>query len=168
MAIGMLGSAISTTSQVAAADAHMKAATAEATSIQQATTYDVTQQQRQNRLLQGTANAQTAASGVALTSGTPLFQELDRAKQSEIQALNIQRTGQVAIMGKQYEARMARRQIPGIIAGGVGQGASVLTSFLGRPGASGGGGGGFGTANSTASSSSNNWYGGGGFGAATS
>jgi hypothetical protein len=63
---------------------------------------------------------QTAANGLALTSGSSLVMELDRARQNQIQALDIRRIGEVAAMGKQYEARMARRAVPGIIAGGVG------------------------------------------------
>ena len=113
-----------------ARDANAKGLAAEAVSAEQNAAYQEGNFRRQATLVQGEANAQAAASGVSLTSGTTLFHELDRAKQAEIEALNIRRTGQVQAQGLRFASKMERRKIPFDIIGGVtGSGASAVGGY---------------------------------------
>ena len=130
--LGILGSVASTIGRVQAIDAQSKALSTEATSLEEQAAYNERQSRRAALLVRGKANAEAAASGISISSGSPLFMELDRAKQSELEALNIRRSGEVAAAGKRYESRMARRMIPWTIAGGIGQAGSALTSLIGR------------------------------------
>jgi hypothetical protein len=75
-----------------------------------------------------------------VTSGSPLFMELDSVKQAELDALNIRHQGELGVASKQFQARMAKAQIPGIIIGGLSKaggafagstyGQSVLSSWM--------------------------------------
>jgi hypothetical protein len=121
IAIGanVAGGALGTLSQAQALDMQAKAANIEADSVIKQAAFEEAQQRRKNALLQGSANAIGAASGVSISSGSPLFMELDRIKQGEIEALNIRRTGEVAAQGLRYQGRLARRAIPGSILQGL-------------------------------------------------
>jgi hypothetical protein len=162
--LGILGTVAQTAGDVMASDVQAKSLDAEARSVQAQAQFDETQTRRRNALMLGDANKQTAASGVSMSSGSPLLHELDRIKQSEIEALNIRRQGQNAVASLNFQRRLVRRQIPFQIAGGVAQSGSILSRFAGRGGFSGGSGSG--AAKSNESSSLNNWYGGGGYGTA--
>lgn len=81
----------------------------------------------------GQANAQVAASGVDITSGSPLLLELDRVKQSELEALNTRRSGQLGATSKRFQAGQYKQSIPYLIAGGAAQGGtSILNSYVRR------------------------------------
>lgn len=130
LVLGLAGSAVSAYSGVQAAKAQAQAAEMEARSVENKSKFLETQQRRENKLIQGEANAITAASGVQLGSGSPLFMELDRIKQGELEALSIRQGGQVAAMGSRFGGEMAKRRIPSIIGDSVGQGGSILSTFI--------------------------------------
>ena len=129
--LGILGTVGSTAGQVMASDVQAKALNAEGRSVAVQAAFDETQQRRKNALMLGEANATGAGAGVDISSGSPLLHELDRIKQSEIEALNIRRSGQNVVASKQFEARMVRRQIPFQIMGGVAQSGSILSTYAG-------------------------------------
>jgi len=142
MGLGVLGAVGGASAKAMAADVDAKQLDARARSIEQQAAFDETQQRRQNKLFLGEQNATAAASGVAITSGSPLLHELDRVKQTEIQAQNIRISGQNAAAATRFQSRIVRREIPWDILGGVaGAGKSILSSYAGE---GGGGGSGFG------------------------
>ncbi len=106
---------------------------AKARSIDQQTDFDVMRQRRESNLFLGEQNVNAAASGVTITSGSPLLKELDHVKQTEIQAQNIRAAGQNTAAATWFQSRMVRRQIPLDIVGGVaGAGESVLSTYAGK------------------------------------
>lgn len=126
----VLGSVGSTIVNVQASDVNAKQLDAKARSIDQQTDFDVMQQRRDNTLFLGEQNANAVASGVAITSGSPLLKELDRVKQTEMQAQNIRASGQNAAAATRFQSKMTRRQIPFQIFGGAAQaGSSILSSY---------------------------------------
>ena len=137
--MAVAGSIFGTVAKVQEADLTAKSLQSEARSIEEQATFDARQQQRRNRLVQGEANAQAAASGVSLSSGSPLLLELDRVKQGEIERQSIIRAGSIAAEGRRYGARLARRSIPMTILGGILSAGSAAAGGL-----KGGGGKGFG------------------------
>jgi len=139
MGLGILGSIGSTIANVQASDVQAKALDAEARSVKAQTEFEEEQQRRKNRLLLGQANAQAAASGIDISSGSPLLLELDRVKQTEIEALNIRRSGENKVAALNFQRRLVRRQIPFQILGGLAQGGSILSSYVGRGGFQGAG-----------------------------
>jgi hypothetical protein len=127
----VLGSIGSTIANVQASDVNAKSLDRQAESQEQQAAFDEMQQRRQNKFLLGDAIAQGAASGVAITSGSPLLHELDRVKQTEMQALNIRYSGQNAANSSRFQSRMTRRQIPFQLIGGAAQaGSSILSSYV--------------------------------------
>lgn len=140
----LVGTAAGTAAKVQEADLTAKGLQSEARSIEAQAAFDETQQRRKNRLMLGEANAQAAASGIDISSGSPLLLELDRVKQAEIEALSIRRAGGIAAESRRYGARLARRSIPYTILGGILQGGSGLAKGL--PVGGGGSSGGSGTA----------------------
>ena len=125
MGMQVAGVAGGTVAKVQEADLTAKGLQAEARSIDERTKFDETQQRRRNRLLLGEANAQAAASGLGISSGSPLLLELDRVKQAEIEALSIRQAGNMKADSLRYGARLARRSIPYTILGGMLQGGSA-------------------------------------------
>lgn len=123
------GTALGTISKVTAADVNAKALQAQARSIDAQTDFDVRQFRRNASLQAGSNNATAAASGIDITRGSALFDQLDFAKQSEIQAQSIKRAGTIESNNKRFDARMTRKQIPFDIAGGILQGGSILTQL---------------------------------------
>lgn len=73
----LAGSAMGTVSNVMASDVQAKSLDAQARSIEQDTQAQVNQQQRKVRLQAGSNNATMAASGLDITRGSPLFDQLD-------------------------------------------------------------------------------------------
>jgi hypothetical protein len=125
------GVGLDTYSNVMASDVQAKSEQAQARSIEQDTAFQIQQQQRDTKIQAGTNNATMAASGLDITRGSPLFQQLDLAKQSEIEKQSIQRSGTIAANNLRFDARMTRRQIPFQIARGAMQSASILTKIVG-------------------------------------
>jgi hypothetical protein len=152
-ALGTIGE---TVSAVQTSDLTAKSLDAQARSIDEQTTFDVTQQRRVNRLRLDDAVARGAASGVAITSGSPLLHELDRVKQAAIQEQSIQRAGTIQASQTRWQSRMTRRQIPFQILSGVtklgGQGAMAYVR-------GGGGGSGFGNTSAYSNAVANQAHG---------
>lgn len=133
------GMGLGVVSDVQQADIEAKSLQSEARSVEEQAAFDERQSRRQSRLLQGHANAQAAASGIDISSGSPLLLELDRAKQSEIEALSIRRAGKMGADARRYGARLARRSIPyTVAAAGTKAGGSLLSGFMGGGSAGGG------------------------------
>lgn len=132
LALGLGGTAMSTYANVQASKAEADAAELEARSVEQKAQFLETQQRRRNLLLQGEANATAAASGVAPTSKSLIFLELDRIKQGELEAQSIKQGGMLAAQSARFQGQLAKKRIPGQIAQGFGQGGSILTQFIGR------------------------------------
>lgn len=114
--IGIIGE---TSAGVISQDVNAKALDSQGRSIIDQAAFDERQQRRASSLSMGQAIAQGAGSGVAITSGSPLLQELDRVKQNEIEALSIRRQGQIGQMVTHFQSRMTRKQIPFTILGGT-------------------------------------------------
>ena len=74
-------------------------------------------------MARGRATAEAA--GVDVSSGTPLLLQLNNARQAEMEALNIRRTG--AIRAAQY--KMTTDYL-GPLATGAARGGSILTQWL--------------------------------------
>jgi hypothetical protein len=135
----LAGVGLNTYSNVMATDVQAKALDSQARSIEANTQAEVIQQQRDARLKAGTNNATLAASGVDITRGSPLWDALDLAKQSEIQKQSIQRSGAIEANNVRFQSRMTRRQMPFQIAQGALRSANVLTKLAGPPQPGGGG-----------------------------
>lgn len=129
-AVAIVGTVGQTLAGVQAAKGQAKAAEAEAASIREASAFEERQFRRRAALAIGKWQAIGAASGVDIATGSPLLLELDNARQAELEALNIRRTGEVGAAGKQFEAKLAKAAIPGIILGGVAQTGSVLSNWM--------------------------------------
>jgi len=125
----LLGTAGSTYAQVKAADTEARVKQAEARAVEGSTQLEEIQQRRRAAIATGQANAIAAASGLDLTSGTPLLMELDRAKQSEIEAQSIRRTGAMQASGLRFQSALAKKSIPWTIIGGAAQGGSILSQY---------------------------------------
>lgn len=134
MGMQSLGAMVSVTSDVLATDMNANAMQAEARSVEAQAAFDETQQRRVTSLDQGKANAVSAASGIAMGSGSPLIMELDRIKQGEIEALSIKRKGKMEAESLRFGARLQRRSIPWKIAGGILNQGSILSSYAGSGG----------------------------------
>ena len=115
---GLASTALSTYSQYQALQTKSDYAQQEATAIQGISEFEARQieesaafQERQSRrtskLIKGEANAQVAAAGLDLSRGSTLFLELDRAKQAELEALEIRRVGAAEATGRRYGGKLA-------------------------------------------------------------
>lgn len=114
--------------------------------------FEANQSRRRSALLLGKQRAILAATGVDPGTGSPLLSEIDLVKQAELEALAIQRGGQIQAQGLDFEGKIAkyrkevaRGAIPLQIAGGVlsttatgfstyakGQGKKTMTTELSR------------------------------------
>lgn len=128
----LAGTVGSTIANVRAANANARGLEYEARSIEDQTKFDVMQERRRQKILQGQGNAITAASGLDPTSGSPLLMELDRVRQGELEVQSIARAGRVAATTRRYGADLAKGSIPYSILGGAAQGGSILTQYMMR------------------------------------
>jgi len=131
--VSLIGTGVSTYAAVRTSEQQAEAARTiskekevEAANIRETAAFEERQQRRRLAIMAGQQQANFAASGFDTSVGTPLFDELDFAKQSELSALEIRRGGAIAAGGRQFEGRIAKYQgnvaragIPYEIAGGV-------------------------------------------------
>jgi hypothetical protein len=137
--LSLAGSVGHTVANIRSSTANARGLEYEARSIEDQTAFDVTQERRRQRILQGQGNAITAASGLDPTSGSPLLMELDRVRQGELEVQSLKRAGDMAITTRRYGAQLTRREIPYMILGGMTGGAtpdgppgvgSILTRYM--------------------------------------
>ena len=128
-AIQGVGMAASTVGSLQTVAEQRKMLKSEALSVEQQAAFDETQTRRQNKLFLGEANAVGAASGVDISSGSPLLHELDRIKQTEMEALNIRRAGENRVNSINFQRKLLKRQrvFEGIK--GAAGGGSILSSY---------------------------------------
>lgn len=123
---GMVGG---TYANIKAAKEQRKAAEREAQSIEESSAFDEGQYRYKAGLVQGQARAITAASGIDPGSKSAILMELENARRTELEALNIRRTGKIAAEGRRYEGKLAMAKIPGAIFGGVSGTGSILGQY---------------------------------------
>jgi hypothetical protein len=142
--LGVVGTGMSVMSSVqqarseeAAARTSARAAEMEAESARESAAFEERQFRRKAQHAIGKQRAITAASGVDPSTGSPLLQELDFARQAEIEALNIRRGGELSATGSEFESALqrqkagqARRGVGFAIGKGVARTGSILTEFL--------------------------------------
>jgi len=129
-AMALLGTVMGTGSQLAANKANAQSTEMEAQNVEQNAALQERQFRRSAGLQAGEGRAIAAASGVRMDTGSPLLQQLDFAKQSEIEAQTIRRTGTMQAGALRYGSRMLNRSnlFTGL-SGGM-QGGSILSSFF--------------------------------------
>lgn len=142
--ISTLSAAQQAKAQAGAMKAQAEAAEIESTSIQQQAAEEERQSRRRSALAIGKQTAISAASGVDISMGSPLFMELDSIREAEMDALNIRHSGVLGTSAKAFESKLARFQgrryrqsIPGIYAGGALQVGSILSQWMGPSSGSG-------------------------------
>lgn len=104
----------------------------EARSRIDAAAFQERQERRRLALLMGKQDALIGSTMLDPGSGSPLFMALDTARQAELEALNIRRSGQVGAFGSQFESGLARFRAQ-VARGQVGQ--SIAGGTLGAAGA---------------------------------
>lgn len=80
----------------------------EAESARQSAAYEEHQFRRRLSILMGEQSSIAAATNLDPSQGTPLLLELDTARQGELEALNIRKTGEESAQGHELEAQFAR------------------------------------------------------------
>lgn len=131
MAASVGGAAVSAVGAAGANKANAGAMEWAARQAEEDAIFEETQQRREMKLKLGEANALGAASGVAITSGTPLMLELDRAKQAELQALYTRYQGDVKAAGFRGQGALYKNKTKyDLLAAGL-KGTSVLTDWAG-------------------------------------
>lgn len=128
----LLGGAMGTIGNVMAADTNAKVLDAQARGIEEDTHFQLRQFGREAKIKAGSNVATTAAAGVDTTRGSPLFAELDFAKQAAIESESIRRSGKMASDSKRFQSRLTKQQIPFDIINGVAGGAGILTKLAGK------------------------------------
>lgn len=144
VAVAVIGIGISTYAASEQAASSRKAAELqsdfrmqEAESARQAAAFEERQFRRRAAILLGKSSAVTAATGLDPTEGSPLLAELDNTRQTELNALNIRRGGDVNAAAKSFEARLERirasqfgqQQSLAIAGGATKAGGTILSSW---------------------------------------
>ena len=132
MGLQLAGTVGSTIANIRAANAQAAGLEYEARTLEDNAKFEARQERRRQRILQGQGNAIAAASGLDVTSGSPLLLELDRVRQGEIEVQSIKRAGGIAATTRRYGASLAKGSIPYSILGGAAQGGSILTQYMMR------------------------------------
>lgn len=107
-----------------------KAAKAEAESIRESAKFEERQFKKRAAEVLSKQRAIGAASGVDISSGSPLAIMLDTAREAALESLSIRRSGKIRSESKLFEGRLAKAQIPGQIFGGLAKGGSILGTWL--------------------------------------
>ena len=129
--LSLLGVAGSTRAGVQAGQGQATLAAQEAASARAAAAYNANQTDRANKLMIAKGVATAGASGLDVSSGSPLLNELTNVKQAAIQKQNILNMGENQGQALDYQSRLAQAGIAGTITGGIAQGGSVLSSWMG-------------------------------------
>jgi hypothetical protein len=147
VAVAVIGTGLSTYAASEQAAAQRKAAKREqkfreqeAESIRQAAEYEERQFRRRVGILIGKQTAELAALGVDPASGSPLILALDTARQAELEALNVRRSGAQAASAREFEASLASQRARSLryagvyaAAGGAAEASgSILRTFASR------------------------------------
>lgn len=132
MGTQLLGTGAGTVGNVMSADVNAKIQDIASRTITENAQFDERQFRRKAEIAKGSNIATAAASGVDITRGNALFDQLDMAKQTEIEAQSIRRAGKIDSDAKKFESRMTRRQIPFDIIGGAAGAGSILTRLAGK------------------------------------
>lgn len=117
---------------IASAVQNSRQANAEAKAIGKQTEMDVAAERRQNEELLSKQRALGAASGVDITSGSPLETALKAAYEGEMNAQKIQYQGDLRKQSKKFEARQYQNSIYGTAVGGLLNSASLLGRFANK------------------------------------
>jgi hypothetical protein len=115
VAVAVIGTGLTTYAASEQAAAQRRAAKreesfreAEAESIRQAAEFEERQFRRRVSFLMGKQEAELAALGLDISSGSPLQLQIDTARQAELEALNVRRSGAQAASAREFEASLAR------------------------------------------------------------
>jgi hypothetical protein len=136
--IGIYSAVSSANTQQDLQEANSKALEQQAKSQEDAAAYEERQFRRKAAFLLGKQQAIYGASGLDPSSGSPLLQELDNVRQSELEAQNIRRGGDVAAASSRFESGLAKYRanyygssIAPAVIGNVAQGTgSVLSQWM--------------------------------------
>lgn len=137
VAMQAAGQGVEMMTAIQQANAEVKAAKLERKTIRDEAQFQEQQSRRQSQMAIGKQVAVGAASGVDITSGSPLFMELDSVRQAELEALNIRHRGELAMAAKTLEIRKARARKFGVI---LSQSLKMGGQGAGMMGGGGGGG----------------------------
>lgn len=121
-----------TISDIQASRGQARAARAEARSLRESAVFEEGQFRKRAAQLLARQRAIGAASGVDISSGSPLTMMLDTAREAELEALSIRRSGEIGAEGKKLESRLARAKIPGQLFAGAAKTGSILSEWLRR------------------------------------
>ncbi len=133
--VSLLAVAGQTFAGVQQAETEAEFAEAEGIAARETAAFEERQFRKRARVIQARGVAQAAAAGLDITGGSSLLFELENAREAEIEALGIRRTGEITEATKRFEAKIARRAKAGIILGGVAKGGTVLSQLIATPGA---------------------------------
>lgn len=128
----VVGTAGQTIAGIQASRGQAKAARAEARSLRESAALEEGQFRKRAAQLLAKQRAIGAASGVDISSGSPLMIMLDSAREAELEALSIRRSGEIGAEGKKFESRLARGKIPGQAGAGIAKTGSILSEWLRR------------------------------------
>lgn len=129
-AMALLGTVMGTGSQLGANKANAQAMEQEAQNTQQTAALQERQFRRSAGLQAAEGRALAASSGVRADVGSPLLQELDFAKQAELEAQTIRRGGQMQANATRYGIRLTNRSYLFTGVSGGMQAGSILSSFF--------------------------------------
>lgn len=139
LGMGLAGNVMGTIGNVQATDINAKLLDVQSRDILDRGAFEERQFRREASFVEGRNRAVTAASGVDISRGSPLFAALDFVKQRELEAQSIRRNTKYESDMAKFQSRMERRKIPFQIAegilGGVGsvlKGGSILSGLGGR------------------------------------
>lgn len=128
-AAGTVGKTIS---GIQTSRAQSKAARAEAGSIRESAAFEEAQFRKRAAQVLAKQRAIGAASGIDISSGSPLAVMLDTAREAELEAQAIRRSGEIGVEGKKFESRLVRGRVPGQLFAGAAKTGTILSQWLGR------------------------------------
>lgn len=130
MILAGLGTMAQTGSGISAARAQSRAAREEARSALLSSGAEAERIRSRTRFDLGKQRATIAASGLDPSSGSPLEFMLESARQGELEAQTVRYGGEFRRRSKLAEAKLARRQIPGLAFGGLARTGSIMGQWF--------------------------------------